>query len=633
MAAISCPVWAYMCLALATCVASMSTTCEDNPHTFLLELWRVGNDTEVLTDELFEDDPLMKATFGQIEFNEGEETVWEPFRDLWDETDEFNYFAVKATAQICPCEDMTLLLFVSSDDGSRLYLDGERVINMNHMQSITAEITPRPVELRSGQCVDLELQYFDADSNQFLNLAYWQIFPPPPQDRLSRAPLKGDQIFNPTCSVPTCEERTENPPPEEPPPEEDEQPGEQEVDDPIPDDDDDDQTCPSRTLDGRGNCCSSTVKNKDNKCCEEENPVRDMEGLCCTSELLDVCGVCNGTSTGIDVVSGVCCSALDGNGECCDLPSVVDDCGICGGDGRSCDMFQRIRMERSAMNPTQRKLLLQGSGRELLEAPAQSRADTDDLVDVDSTEDAPREAPGPNDDACDVELPTLEELHSSIVSALNIREARVNLTAVASECGVFELMVERPTVDGDDTITSADLQERLAGLAAGGFVLRITETGSIGVCKNHLCEFGERLHSGTPWECPEDCENVVPQCVEVEGLACGKFGLCDRGKCDCFEGYQGDDCTRCKSGYEKVADTCQPSNSVPPPPPPETPCEGEGCNSKSKMSDKTKKILIGVGAGIGGTALLAGVIVLVYKATTASTTTAATGGGGFDTIT
>lgn len=113
------------------------------------------------------------------------------------------------------------------------------------------------------------------------------------------------------------------------------------------------------------------------------------------------------------------------------------------------------------------------------------------------------------------------------------------------ECEKYYLKIERPTIGGDTAVTLSDMKKELSSIELGQYKLEVNSMNSIGVCKNRKCEYGERLNSGTDWECPADCENVDPICPKVQEVECGEHGLCDRGECDCFEGYTGKDCNEC----------------------------------------------------------------------------------------
>lgn len=120
-----------------------------------------------------------------------------------------------------------------------------------------------------------------------------------------------------------------------------------------------------------------------------------------------------------------------------------------------------------------------------------------------------------------------------------------------SACGKFAVTVERPTIDGDLVVTKSEIVALLNGMDLADNALTVSSLSIVGVCKNRLCEHGERLNSGTEWECPTDCVNIDPVCTIVNGRECGHFGICDRGECTCFKGYQGENCTTCQVDESK----------------------------------------------------------------------------------
>lgn len=215
--------------AMITAVRGDSCTADD--HRFYIEIWDVDEDLVSLTPSVFTE---VEANFtgfvDTVSFNGNASQIWDPFRGKWPDEQDFDHFAVQITSRVCPCQNMSLLLYLSSDDGSLLFVDGEEVINMNRVQSVTDETIE--AEFEAGVCKDIKLQYFDKENNQFLNLDFFQIQPPPPKDNLHRRPLAGDLVFLPesmvTCNIFQCDNASISGPEEDSPDDQEDSPGDQE---------------------------------------------------------------------------------------------------------------------------------------------------------------------------------------------------------------------------------------------------------------------------------------------------------------------------------------------------------------------------------------------------------------------
>ena len=75
-------------------------------------------------------------------------------------------------------------------------------------------------------------------------------------------------------------------------------------------------------------------------------------------------------------------------------------------------------------------------------------------------------------------------------------------------------------------------------------------------CGNGLCEVGERcLDEACVSGCRSDCPAIFHSCpVNEEGEVCSSRGACmpSIGVCQCFEGYEGATCDRCKLGNSQI---------------------------------------------------------------------------------
>lgn len=85
------------------------------------------------------------------------------------------------------------------------------------------------------------------------------------------------------------------------------------------------------------------------------------------------------------------------------------------------------------------------------------------------------------------------------------------------------------------------------------------------VCGNGLCEVGEtpsNINEDKDLECPQDCKFNFDWCdltVGFDGssLPCRGHGTCsfaNVANCECFEGYSGDQCQSCSSGFDTLFD-------------------------------------------------------------------------------
>lgn len=204
----------YRLLVLYTVTTTMiaavcGESCTADDHRFYMELWEVQEDFSSLSSAVFSDgEPFLTGHTGTLSFNGNETEIWDPFKDRWPAEQAFDHFALQITSRVCSCQNMSLLLYLSSDDGSLLYVDGEVVIDMNQMQSVTGSTAEKAIELKAGVCKDLKIQYFEKQDNQFLNLGFYQIDPPPSKENLHRRALGGELIFLPesmvTCNVTEC---------------------------------------------------------------------------------------------------------------------------------------------------------------------------------------------------------------------------------------------------------------------------------------------------------------------------------------------------------------------------------------------------------------------------------------------
>lgn len=89
-----------------------------------------------------------------------------------------------------------------------------------------------------------------------------------------------------------------------------------------------------------------------------------------------------------------------------------------------------------------------------------------------------------------------------------------------------------------------------------------------GVCSNGICEIGEALAGEL--SCGEDCSFDIVSCEFTTGFAdqlvvCSGHGSCsfvNEASCNCFYGYDGDQCDACMSGFYKFEGRCHPRQNA-----------------------------------------------------------------------
>ena len=131
---------------------------------------------------------------------------------------------------------------------------------------------------------------------------------------------------------------------------------------------------------------------------------------------------------------------------------------------------------------------------------------------------------------------------------------------------------------GPNNLALSTLQQLLVAQSSTSSPFVITSVDGVTaapVCGNGVCESGERpdaLNDVTG--CPTDCPLSSLTCPTVDGIVCNGVGVCvpsaddaTVGVCSCnsAQGYGGDDCTECASGFVSVAGVCiiqVPSNAT-----------------------------------------------------------------------
>ena len=248
--------------------------------------------------------------------------------------------------------------------------------------------------------------------------------------------------------------------------------------------------------------------------CVSNGGVLSSSGACCTNGMVDKTGYCCEVGARLDK-EGMCCNER------------VDICGTCGGFGRYIDLTGACCEN-----------ILDASG----------MCCSSGIVD--------------RCGVCDgtglscyvtVEVEPDSETGLTLESALNrsgdLRAFKVFITANNSIVQFGALAALGSTV-GETEIALRSLARNQSAVRG---------VGQRGVCGNGLCEVGERCYRSAvnPECCPDDCPvSIYKNCTD----GCSGHGVCNPrvGKCECFQGYEGDRCTRCSGDawHSAVAKQC-----------------------------------------------------------------------------
>lgn len=291
-------------------------------------------------------------------------------------------------------------------------------------------------------------------------------------------------------------------------------------------------------LDSAGECCDSGVVDPTTGVCCGPVAALDSAGQCCRSGKVDGCGNCDGDGAFIDP-SGYCCSVnvADAGGLCCEgasrgVAGNVDGCGVCNGLDE-CNFQATMEIEVDANTDTE---TLQADYAAALFASLALPSDWEVVVKF---------------EAVPARRALLELLRS--VRAL----AGVKYQMVAD---IIPGASSAPPPGLDSIIAEQATQVSVPGLN----VTSAPVVARQAVCKNGLCEVGERCTATNEATCcVDDCPYKQLNCPTKEGSAetCTGHGRCDEntGTCECFtaQGYAGADCSGCGEGFISVGGTCR----------------------------------------------------------------------------
>jgi hypothetical protein len=299
-------------------------------------------------------------------------------------------------------------------------------------------------------------------------------------------------------------------------------------------------------------CCFGDLSTT-GACCSDidGNPYEyDRNGVCCPRGV-DACGVCGGPSVARDI-NGVCCShMLSASGLCCEH----DECGVCGGNnecGLNAQLIGLVNAEQ--IFRTFSVLRLRG-----LQVALQHRI------------------------AAVLRLPNSSVVVTAFAEDFTSRSANKRLTSIVVNFTLLSPAMTASDVAGmlytgksvltsppsSTTVTSVMYFDRVAGelvMRCCGwcgvdvaFTVAACGCLCVAVCGNGLCEIGEGCNDAACSDggCISDCSTPVRHCdkdPDKQSLACNGHGLCNRatGTCDCFAGYRGDTCEKCRVGLQQA---------------------------------------------------------------------------------
>ncbi|KAK9917449.1 hypothetical protein WJX75_004476 [Coccomyxa subellipsoidea] len=289
----------------------------------------------------------------------------------------------------------------------------------------------------------------------------------------------------------------------------------------------------SGILDQAGNCCPSGVVSQNGTCCPA-GAALDRHSQCCVCGHLDACGECDGPALAVDVENRCCASgALDAAGYCC-KSGRLDECGVCDGVSASCALHAVVDVLVTSVS----SYLTLGS----------------------------------------YAFATSVEAFLSALLAINSSHIAVNELVLAPGASIgpstqtVNLRVDFSATPADSFSAAADLRAALAtralqdaqGQASANqlFVLLGSPlVARAAICGNQVCEPGERAPvDANNLGCPGDCPFALVACPAPRGSnnPCSGHGFCLSawGSCQCWIGYNGDDCSQCAEGYIRSGQLC-----------------------------------------------------------------------------
>eukprot|EP01029_Cantina_marsupialis_P012747 TRINITY_DN2817_c0_g2_i2.p1 TRINITY_DN2817_c0_g2~~TRINITY_DN2817_c0_g2_i2.p1 ORF type:complete len:979 (+),score=246.14 TRINITY_DN2817_c0_g2_i2:558-3494(+) len=297
-----------------------------------------------------------------------------------------------------------------------------------------------------------------------------------------------------------------------------------------------DVTCGGTKL-SDGTCCVGKA-DFNNICCDNASDILDKHGNCCSSGLLNGCAEClvYGTNENAQLIPGTssCCeSGLISSGLiCCDIDSYIDECGVCGGLN-DC-LAKIITIEEKSIT-------------------------------VDTCEMFIAAIMDPDSDTYKAETIAAADVFGVDLTKIQFDSATCKAIATAtgarrlSESDVFQIGIE--SVVAPDGTSPSELADLIASNIATNAPSIEAETSIGGNCGDGVCHLDEQCLDNSENCCVMDCP-VVDKC-EAPAFSdeeCGgpSHGVCDTGLCICNEGYMGDECEKCSSGFviDETTYTC-----------------------------------------------------------------------------
>jgi PA14 domain/Immunoglobulin domain/Immunoglobulin I-set domain len=123
----------------------------------------VRGDYYTIQNQTFTNAPTLTRIDTNIDFNFGTGSP--------DPSISVDRFTVRWTGQVQPLYSQDYTFYTRSDDGARLWVNGQLVVNRWQGQSVT-EIASAPVSLTAGQKYDLVMEYFEGTSTAEVHLLW-----------------------------------------------------------------------------------------------------------------------------------------------------------------------------------------------------------------------------------------------------------------------------------------------------------------------------------------------------------------------------------------------------------------------------------------------------------------------------
>ena len=315
--------------------------------------------------------------------------------------------------------------------------------------------------------------------------------------------------------------------------------------------------------DNRAVCCLGLL-NQNGTCCSHPgmDTVLDRNGECCLGKV-DACGICNGTATTRDIQGRCCNGTLSASGLCCPH----DECGVCHGNnecGFSGQISGVLNVDAALSILPSSLYAIQNDIRERIASVLNLPSS---VVIITALVRDPRyvgvlKKQTPISVNYSIASPRMT---AGLISGLLWEERQVFLASPRFDL-YNQVSYERYgsacfRLSGD--VSWSPQPNRYSVTLACYCVLLL----ACADCGNGLCEMGETCLDDdcTGGGCPVDCPLVFYGCggdANVDVPRCSGHGLCNPSNnlCECFHGYEGDNCELCVPGFTQLkgSGTCLP---------------------------------------------------------------------------